>query len=116
MHLDGHDTIALTGLAAAALDIERRARRPALNPRAFTSGIIAKRSRDEREAAGCQAGRIRSRRAADSRLIDLDRLVDQFDAIDPIVRAAGSVAGLVQGAGQSAIWGVRSRVSTFQTR
>jgi hypothetical protein len=40
-------------------------------------------------------GRIRSRRAADRRLIDLDDLVDQVDAFDRVVRA-GLVGGAIE--------------------
>ena len=43
VHLDGDDAVALTGLAAAALDVEREP--PGRKPRALASGIIANSSR-----------------------------------------------------------------------
>ena len=53
----------------------------------------------EQPGVGC---RIRSRRASDRRLIDLDDFVDVLDALDAVVRA-GLVAGAIQLAGERSI-------------
>ena len=47
-------------------------------------------------------GRVRARRAADRRLVDLDHLVDELDALDAVV-GARLVAGPVQRARQRAV-------------
>ena len=60
--------------------------RPGLKPRCARLGHHREQLADEREQAGV-GRRVRSRRAADRRLIDLDHLVDQVDAFDLVVRA-----------------------------
>src|SRR5690606_14526577 len=81
VHLDLDHTVALAGLAAPALDVEREAARP-----------IAARLRlgqarvpipDRREGAGVGGG-VRARRAPDRRLIDIDYLVEVLQAFDPV--------------------------------
>src|SRR5207302_10110858 len=86
VHLDLDDAVALAGLAAAALDVEREA-----------AGLVAARLRlrqagepfaDRREGAGVGRG-VRARRAADRRLVDVDHLVEVLQALDAIVRGRG---------------------------
>ena len=92
MHLDLDDAVALAGLAAAALDVEREA-----------PGLVAARLRfrqagepfaDRREGAGIGRG-VGARGAADRRLVDVDDLVDVLEALDAVVRR-GALAGIVQ--------------------
>jgi hypothetical protein len=99
VHLDLDDAVALAGLAAAALDVEGEA-----------AGLVAARLRfrqagepfaDRREGAGI-GRRIRARRAADRRLVDVDDLVDVLEALDAVVRS-GALAGAVQLAGDGAV-------------
>ena len=92
VHLDRDDAIALARLAAAAFDVERKPSRPEAARLGF--GHHREQIADEREEAGVGRG-IGSRRPADRRLVDLDHLVDERDALDPVVRA-GLVGGLVQ--------------------
>src|SRR5690606_16469076 len=77
VHLDLDDAVALAGFAAAALDVEREA-----------PGRIAARLRfrqagepvaDRGEGAGIGRG-VRARRAPDGRLVDVDHLVEMFEA------------------------------------
>src|SRR5674476_369095 len=83
VHLNLDHAVALAGLAAAALDVEREA-----------AGLVAARFRlrkcgepfaDRRERAGV-GRRIRARRAADRRLVDVDDLVDVLEPLDAVVR------------------------------
>ena len=92
VHLDLDDAVALAGLAAAALDVEREA-----------AGLVAARLgfrqagepfADRRERAGI-GRRVRARRAADRRLVDVDDLVEMLDAFDAVVRGGG-LAGIVE--------------------
>ena len=69
-------------------------KRPGLKPRALRLRQHREQLADEREQPGV-GRRVRSRRAADRRLIDLDHLVDQLDAFDAIVRAR-LVAGAIE--------------------
>ena len=82
VHLDLDDAVALAGLAAAALDVEGEA-----------AGLVAARLglrqagepvADRREGAGI-GGRVGARRAADRRLVDVDDLVEEFEALDAVV-------------------------------
>ena len=61
-------------------------KRPGLKPRALRLGHHREQLADEREHPGV-GRRVRARRPADRRLIDLDDLVDELDAVDAIVRA-----------------------------
>src|SRR6185436_4001881 len=90
-HLDLDDAVALAGLAAAALDVEREA-----------AGLVAARLRlrqageplaDRREGAGVGRG-IASRRAADRRLVDVDHLVEVLQPFDLVVRGGGFAGGV----------------------
>ncbi len=83
VHLDLDHAIALAGLAAPALDVEGKA------PRA-----VAARARfryaGEEFADRCEKPRIRgrvgARRASDRALVDVDHLVEEFQAVDFSVR------------------------------
>src|SRR6185369_6652458 len=73
VHLDLDDAVALAGLAAPALDVEREAaRQVAARLRLGEPRIPVA---DRREAAGI-GGRVGARRAADRRLVDIDDLVE----------------------------------------
>ncbi len=82
VHLDLDDAVALAGLAAAALDVEGEA-----------AGLVAARLglrqagepvADRGEGAGI-GRRVRARRAADRRLVDVDDLVEELEALDAVV-------------------------------
>ena len=86
VHLDLDHAVALAGLAAPALDVEREA-----------AGLVAAGLRlrqagepfaDRRERAGIGRG-VRARRAADRRLVDVDHLVEVLQALDGVVRGRG---------------------------
>uniref|UniRef100_A0A0N4Z8C9 LigA n=1 Tax=Parastrongyloides trichosuri TaxID=131310 RepID=A0A0N4Z8C9_PARTI len=92
VHLDLDDAVALTGLAAAALDVEAEA-----------AGTIAARLglgearipvADRPEGAGV-GGRVRARGAADRRLVDVDDLVEMLQPLDAI-EGSGGVGRIVQ--------------------
>ena len=79
LHLDLDVAVALAGLAAAALDVEAEA-----------AGLVAAQARfrhggeelaDWREQAGV-GRRVRARRAADRRLVDVDHLVEVAEALE----------------------------------
>src|SRR5205085_746017 len=80
MHLDLDDAVALAGLAAPAFDVEREAARQI----AARLGLreAGKPVADRREAAGVGC-RVRARRAADRRLVDVDDLVEKLDPLKP---------------------------------
>ena len=96
VHLDGNHAIALATLATPALHVEGEAAGP--EAARLCLGHHREQLADEREEPRV-GGRVRSRRPADGRLVDLDHLVDQFDAFDAIVRAR-IVAGAVELAGE----------------
>ena len=84
VHLDLHEAVALTRLAAAALHVEREASRPiAANLRL---GQLGEELANRREESGVRR-RIRARRATDRTLVDVDDLVDVLEARDARVRA-----------------------------
>src|SRR5262249_48108246 len=86
------DAVALAGLAAPAFDVEREA-----------AGVVAARLgfRQTGEpiadgGEGASVGRrVRARGAADRRLVDVDDLIEMFEALDLVVRG-GMFAGAVQ--------------------
>ena len=82
VHLDADDAVALARFAAPALDVEREAAR--LEPSLPGLGQHRKQLADEREQARV-GGRVAAWGAPDGRLVDLDHLVDQIDAVDAIV-------------------------------
>ncbi len=102
VHLDLDDAVALAGLAAAALDVEREA-----------AGAVAARLRlrqareplaDRRERAGI-GGRVGARCAPDRRLVDIDDLVDELEPLDPVVLCRMEM-GAVQVSGDGGIEGI----------
>ena len=84
VHLDLDLAVALAGLAAAALDVEREA-----------AGLVAAHLRVGRQRVELAdlveqlrvGGRVRARRAADRRLVDVDHLVEALDPVDRRVLA-----------------------------
>ena len=91
VHLDLLDAVALAGLAAAALDVEREAAgRVAVHAR-FRQ--LREEVADEVEELGVGGG-VRARRAPDRALVDVDHLVDLLQALDPIVRSHRAVAAV----------------------
>src|ERR1700722_19194764 len=83
MHLDADNTVALAGFAASALDVERKAARSvAAHPRIRQ---LREELTDRCEESGVGRG-IRSRRAADRTLIDMDNLVEVLHAIEALDR------------------------------
>src|SRR6185437_829374 len=59
---------------------------------------------DRLEGAGV-GGRVRARRAPDRRLVDVDDLVEELQALDPVVRG-GRVRGVVQPARRGLVEGL----------
>ena len=96
VHLDLDDAVALAGLAAPALDVEREAARPVAAR--LRLGQAGEPVADRREGAGI-GRRVGARRAADRRLVDVDDLVEMLDALDAVMRA-GMLARAVQPRGQ----------------
>ena len=102
VHLDLDDAVALAGLAAPALDVEREA-----------AGQVAARLglgqpgepvADRGEAAGI-GRRVRARGAADRRLVDIDDLVEKLDAFEALVRGR-LLARVVEPLGQRLVQGL----------
>ena len=92
VHLDLDQTVALAGLAAATLDVEAE---PA---GAIAAGLGFRQTgepvADRLEGAGIGRG-VGPWRAADRRLVDVDDLVEQFQALDPLI-GRRRVRGVVQ--------------------
>ena len=86
VHLDLDDAVALAGLAAAALDVEREA--AGLVAARLGLGQAGEPFADRREGAGV-GRRVGARRAADRRLVDVDDLVEVLEALDAVVRGGG---------------------------
>src|SRR5664279_5921064 len=91
MHFDAKNSVALAGLASSAFRIER-----------IPAGLVAARLRfrEVREQIpnvrenSREGGWVRSRRAADRRLVDVDDLIDvgqSFDSVEVSFRLAGTV-------------------------
>ena len=86
MHLDLHHTVALTGLAASAFNIEAEAA-GLIAPRARLLGAgeeLAHRGKDA--GVGCRVG---ARSAPDWTLIDIDNLIEQLHAFYVVVFSGG---------------------------
>src|SRR5262249_46179876 len=81
VHLDLDDAVTLTGLAAPALDIEREAARRVTARLGFREPRIP--ITDRRETPGIRR-RVRARRAADRGLVDVDDLIENLDALEPV--------------------------------
>src|SRR6202035_1910846 len=92
VHLDLDDAVALAGLAAAALDVEREP--PGLVAARLGFGQAGEPFADRRERAGV-GRRIGARGAADRGLVDVDDLVDMLETLDAVVRG-GAFAGVVE--------------------
>ena len=84
VHLDLHEPVALTRLAASALHVEREAPRPVAADLRFRQ--LGEQLADRREQPRVRR-RIRARRATDRALVDVDDLVDVLEPRDAIVRA-----------------------------
>src|SRR5262249_11544735 len=84
VHLDLHEPVALTGLAPPAFHIERESSGTVASH--FGIGELGKELPDRREETGVR-GRVRSRRAADGTLVDIDDLVDLVEPLDCRMRA-----------------------------
>src|SRR5690606_10886185 len=74
VHLDLDDAVALAGLAAPTLDVERETAR--LVTARLRLGQPGKPVPDRRESAGI-GGRIGARRAPDGALVDVDDLIEK---------------------------------------
>ena len=83
MHFDLDRAVALARLAAPAFDVERKP--PGRVTARFGFRQSGKPVADGRERAGIGGG-VRTRRAANGRLVDIDDFVDQFDAVDRVMR------------------------------
>ena len=105
MHLDLDHAVALARLAAPALDVEREAPGPVAAR--LRLGQAGEPVADRGEAVGVGGG-VRARRAPDRRLVDVDHLVEELDALDLVV-GAGEQAGLVQAARQRRIQRVQDQ-------
>ena len=84
LHLDADDAVALARLAAAALDVEAE---PA---RLVAAHLGVRQAGEEVADLGEQVGvgrRVRARRPADGRLVDVHHLVQVFDPLDRLVPA-----------------------------
>src|SRR5690606_30059850 len=99
VHLDLDGAVAGARLAAAALDVEAEPAR--LVAAHLGLGRGREQLADVVEHAGGR-GRVGPGRAADRRLVDVDDLVGQVDAVDPGV-AAGDRAGAVELVGQRVV-------------
>ena len=97
VHLDLHESVALAGLAAAALHVEGEA------ARAVAAELRLRHLGEELADGGEEAGvgrRVRARRASDRRLVDVDHLVEVLEA-----RRCGRARRGSRGRGRSAARG-----------
>ncbi len=83
VHLDLDDAIALARLAAAALHVEGEAAWLIAARLGFRQLGVPVADRRERAGIGRRVG---ARRAPDGRLVDIDHLVEIFQALDAVVR------------------------------
>ena len=97
LHFDADDAVALTGLAATALDVEGEAARLVAAGLGFGDGGEEVSDVGEESDVG---GRVAARRAADGALIDVDDLVDVVDAGYGLV-LAGTILGVVHQLGEA---------------
>ena len=96
MHLDLQNAAALTGFAAAALDVE--AEPPGTVATHFGVLRVGKQRADIPEHAGV-GGRVGARRAPDGRLVNANDLVHPLHALNGFALAR-TAAGTVQRGGQ----------------
>src|SRR5690348_848079 len=99
IHLDAAEAVALAGFATAAFDVEAEAARTVAALTGF--GKHGEELANRRKHAGVGGG-IRTRGAADRRLIDLDDFIDVLDTENHFVRAR-RLHGAVQLLRQSAV-------------
>ena len=92
MHLDLDDTVALTRLAAPALDVKAEA--SGLVPARLGFGQTGKPVADRGERTGVSCG-VRPRCASDCPLVDVDHLIQMLEAFDGFA-GRGRLAGTVQ--------------------
>ncbi len=102
VHLDLDQPVALTSFAAPALDVEAE-------PSGAIAAGLGLRQLAEPVADGLEGARIGGRvgpgRAANGRLVDIDDLIEIFQALDPLV-GRGRVRGVVQPASRGLIEGL----------
>jgi len=96
VHLDLDDAVALAGFAAPALDVEREP--PGLVAARLGLGKPREPVADRGEAAGI-GRRVGARRPADRRLVDIDDLVEEFVALQPL-EGRGLFARVVEPLGE----------------
>ena len=84
MHLDLDQAVALAGLAPPALDVERKTAR--LVASGLGLGQAGEPIANGTEGAGV-GRRVGARRAPDRRLVDIDDLVDEVEALDLVMGA-----------------------------
>ena len=97
VHFDLDQTVALTGLAAPALDVEAEAPRRVTASAGF--GHLSKQFPQRGKQTGV-GGRIAARRAADGRLVDVYHLIEQIQSANLLERG-GLLAGAIEvGRGQ----------------
>ena len=84
MHLDLEHAVALAGLAAPALDVEREAPRPVAARAGF--GQAGEPVADRAEGGGI-GRRVGARRPPDRRLVDIDDLVEMLQPVDAAMGA-----------------------------
>src|SRR5262249_14643884 len=82
VHLDLHETVALTRFAAPAFHVEGKATRPVAPDLRFRQ--LGEQLAHRREDAGVRR-RVGTRRAPDRALVDVDHLVDVLESRDPPV-------------------------------
>src|SRR5437773_10656715 len=84
MHLDAEETVAATGLAATAFDVEGKAPGPVA---AYASiRRLGEELAYDREESRVR-GRVGARRATDRRLVDIDHLVEKLPTLERVVLA-----------------------------
>src|SRR5690348_6776596 len=91
MHLDADDAVALARLAAAAFHVERKTPRPVAAHPPFRQ--LREKLADVREEPRVRR-RIRTRRAANGALVDVNHLVEMLDAFEALVGARALAAAV----------------------
>jgi hypothetical protein len=102
VHLDAAHAVALARLAAAALDVEGEAGGGVAADLGL--GEVGEQGAQLGEQAGVGGG-VGARRAADRRLVDVDDLVEVFEAGDAVVGEAEAAAAVepADGLGQQGV-------------
>src|SRR5687767_7776333 len=99
VHLDLDQSVALTGLAASALHVEREASGSVSTNLRFRELGEELANRREEPSVGC---RIRARRTPNGALVDIDDLVDMLEAADAAV-CTGNHARTIEVPGEGAM-------------